>query len=254
MKIALIIIGIVVAVLIVVFVAVVAAAGAKFEPYAEAVLVSCRDGNVDDVYRKASDPFRRDVSLEKFREYVESRRVALGAFRKIVKKTGGGISTSTGSGTIGTVSLRLAYEKAEADGEFKFLKEGDDWRLLSMQVAFDEALLPKADPARLEPLTRELLALYDAAQFTALYQRFSQPLKDAWKADAYEPQMRDLFAKAGKTTSATLRETKAEDGGKTRLLFDLQFENGPGDGAFAWVWDGTRWQIVGWNLHLAGAK
>src|SRR5262245_1323640 len=94
MKVALIVIGAVVALLVAAFFVVVKFASAKFEPYAEKVLVSCRDGKVDDVYRDASDAFRRDVTLEQFRAYMESRRRALGAYKSVVKNTGGGLSTS----------------------------------------------------------------------------------------------------------------------------------------------------------------
>lgn len=207
----------------------------KFRPYAETVLADLKAGKESEVYAAASAPFRRDVSLERFRGYVALRKRALGEFRSVSKATGGGLSTSTDAGTIGSVSLQLDYERGPAAGEFRFLKEGDDWKLLEMKVTFDEKLVPVPERAALEGLCKELLALYDGSSFTALYARFSAPLQAAWKADVYEPQIRELFAKAGKTTRSTLRETKDEADGKVRVFFDVQFEKGPGDARFAWV-------------------
>lgn len=224
----------------------------KFQPYAEKVLADLKAGKEAEVYAAASAPFKRDVPLEKFRDYVAFRKQSLGEFRRVVKGTGGGIATSTDTGTIGTVSLDLEYERGPAAGEFRFLKEGDDWKLLEMKVTFDEKLAPTPDRAALEGLCRELMALYDSSSFTALYTRFSKPLQDAWKADLYEPQIRDLFAKSGKTTGSKLRETKDEPDGKVRVYFDVQFEKGPGSATFGWFPSGPKWELVGFDLHLGG--
>lgn len=229
-------------------------AAAKFEPYAERLLLACRDGKYEEVYRDASDGFRSTVPFDEFRDYMEGRRRALGTFQRIVERTGGGASTSSEHGSRGSVSLRLAYEKGEADGEFTFAQQGDDWRLLGAKITFDERLLPKADRDALEPLARELFDLYGASQFTALYERFSRPLKEVWKAETYEPQIRDLFAKSGPVEGASLQETKDEAGERVRQRFDLTFARGPGDASLEWTWDGMRWQLVAFNLHLEGTK
>lgn len=222
----------------------------KFRPYAEQVLADLQAGKESEVYAAASTPFRRDVPLERFRSYVALRKRALGEFRRVVKGTGGGISTSTEAGTIGSVSLDLEYERGPATGAFRFLKEGDDWKLLEMKVTFDEKLVPVPERAALEGLSKELLALYDASSFTSLYARFSPPLQAVWKADVYEPQIRDLFTKTGKTTRVTMRETKDEADGKVRVFFDVQFEKGPGDARFAWVAADGAWNLVAFDLHL----
>jgi len=222
----------------------------KFKPYAEKVLADLKAGKEADVYAAASAPFHKEVPFETFRDYVAFRKRALGEFRRVVKGTGGGISASTETGTVGSVSLDLEYERGPAAGEFRFLKEGDDWKLLEMKVTFDEKLVPVPERAALEGSCRELLALYDASSFTALYARFSAPLQAAWKADVYEPQIRDLLAKSGKTTSATLRETKDEANGVVRLAFDVTFQNGPGDARFGWVAAAGTWNLTAFDLHL----
>ena len=250
MKKLLIVIGILVVVGIVAIVVTALVAKDKFQPYAEKILTDLKAGKDAEVYAGASAPFRLGVPLQKFRDYVASRKQALGEFKRVVKGTGGGLGASTDTGTVGSVSLELEYERGPAEGEFKFLKEDDAWKLLEMKITFDEKLVRAPDRAALEGLSKELLALYDASSFTALYARFSPALQDAWKADVYEPQIRDVFAKAGKTTSATLRETKDEADGKVRLSFNVRFENGPGDATFAWVAGGGAWHLVAFDVHL----
>jgi hypothetical protein len=241
----LIVLGVLVVVGIVAIVVTALVAKDKFQPYAEKVLTDLNAGKEAEVYAGASAPFKRDVTPEKFRDYVTSRRQALGEFKRVVKGTGGGISASTDSGTIGSVSLDLEFAKGPAEGEFRFLKEGDDWKLLEMKVTWSSP-----DRAVLEGRCQELLALYGASSFTALYAKFSAPLQAAWKAEAYEPQIRDLFAKAGKPTSATRRETKDAGDEKVQVTFDVQFEKGPGEATFGWDGRGAGWELVEFDLHL----
>ena len=226
-------------------------ATSKLGPYAEKFLAQCRDGKYEEAYANASKAFRDGTSLEAFRQYMEGRKRILGAFRRIAKTTGGGIATSTSSGTVGSVSAELEYEKGKAAGEFEFLDEGGSWRLLHVKITFDDALQPPPDRAALEPLSRDLLRLYQESAFVTLYQRFSRPLQDAWKSETYEPQIRDLRLKTGQVEEARLRETK-KDGEKIRVIFDVAFEKGRGEAAFAWVWVDSTWYLAGFDIHMGG--
>lgn len=221
----------------------------KFEPYARTILTDCEAGAYDKVYAATSAPFKKATSLEQFKAFMEARRRALGSWKAIHKTTGGGMATSTETGTTGKVSMELTYERGPADAEFQFVKEGDEWRLLHMTITFDEKLAPPADPAPLEKMSRDLLALYDAQAFTALYTRFSKPLQEAWKADAYEPQMRALHAKAGKVVEAEALPTEAPKDGKHERKFKVRFENGPGDATFGWMWANAEWHLVAVDIH-----
>jgi hypothetical protein len=251
MKKALMIIGVVAVLAIGAFVAFFLIAKAELKPYAEQVVVACDEGRYEDVYKDAAPAFRESTSMQAFREYAEMRRKALGRFRRVGSTTGTAMSSSTSGPSTGEVSMDLEYENGTAKGQFQFLKDGDTWRLTHLKIAFDEKLMPGPDRAALEPLSRELLALYDRSEFVALYARFSEPLQEAWKAEEYEPQIRDLRAKTGRLVSATVRETKDEGGGKMRLSFDATFEAaGAGDATFGWVWANGQWNLLAFNLHV----
>jgi hypothetical protein len=217
-------------------------------PLAERILVDCRDGKVDEVYAAASKAFRESTSLADFRRFVDIRAKALGPFKAVEATTGGGMGTGT-SGTSGSVQMRLAYERGTAEAEFQFVKEDDVWRLVHVKIPFDERLAPAPDPADLEPRSRALLDLYGQSSFVALYARFSAPLQEAWKADVYEPQMRDLRAKTGAVLEATLRDAKDAGDGKTALTFDLRYENGPGRAVFTWFPALGEWHLVAFDLR-----
>ena len=244
---------VVVGVLALVAVAAVVAAAlfskAKLEPLAEKILTDVQAGKVDAVYADASAAFRKDVTLEGFRRYLDVRARALGAFQKVAKFTGGGVSTSTDTGTTGNVSMDLTYAKGPATGEFHFVKEDDVWRLLHLKIAFDEKLLPAPDRAELEGRSRALLDLYSEAKFVALYDRFSKPLQEAWKPEQYEPQVRTLHTKAGRVVEAKLRDVKDGEQGKVVATFDVTFEKGPGDATLGWLARDGEWYLVAFDLH-----
>lgn len=221
----------------------------KFEPYAKTILTDCEAGAYDKVYAATADGFKKATTLEQFRGFMEVRRRALGAWKAIGKVTGGGMASSTSAGTTGNISMELTYERGPADAEFQFIKEGGDWKLLNMSIKFDEKLAPPADPSVLEKMSRDLLALYDAQSFTALYARFSKPLQEAWKADVYEPQMRDVHAKAGKVVEAKRLPAEEPKDGKYEVKFDVTFANGPGDATFGWQWANAEWNLVAVNFH-----
>lgn len=227
----------------------VVAAKEELEAQAEKVLVACEAERYEEVYREAAQAFRDSASFEEFRAYVEGRRKALGAFRRVSTSKGFHLKSASGSPTTGRISLDLEYERGPAQAELEFRKEDGAWRLGLLKVAFDEKLLPKEDRAALEPLAREILALYDAGSFVALYARFSKPLQAAWPAERYEPEIRDLHAKTGKVLEATLRETKDEADGKIRLLFDLRLDSGTGEAGVAFQWHAATWHVVGFHLH-----
>ena len=227
-----------------------AKAKANFEALGESVLVACQQGRYDDVYREASPAFRESATPEAFREYVDLRRRALGAFRRVrdwkgltVQKTGGGPS-------IAQIAADVEYERGPAQVELEFREEGDGWRLGLLKIAFDEGLL-EADPAALEPLARSLLDLYDASEFVALYARFSKPLQEAWPASKYETEIRTLRESTGKVQEATLGETKDEGGGKQRLHFTLTFENASGKAEIGFLDRQGEWLVIAFHLHRA---
>lgn len=221
----------------------------KFEPYAKTFLTDCEAGAYDKVYAATSEGFKKATSLEQFRSFMEVRRRALGSWKAIKKVTGGGMGSSSDVGATGTVSLELTYERGPADAEFQFVKEGGDWKVQNVTIKFDEKLAPAADPAPLEKMSRDLLTLYDAESFTALYARFSKPLQEAWKADEYEPQMRGVHAKAGKVVEARLLPMEGPKDGKYEVKFDVTFANGPGEATFGWQWANAEWNLVAVNLH-----
>lgn len=221
----------------------------KFEPYAKTILTDCEAGAYDKVFAATSEGFKKATSLEQFRGYMDLRRRALGPWKAIAKTTGGGMSSSTDAGTTGNVSMELTYERGPADAEFQFVKEGGDWKLLNLTIKFDAKLAPPADPTVLEKLSRDLLALYDAESFTALYARFSKPLQEAWKADAYDPQMKALHAKAGKVVEAEALPAEEPKEGRYERKFKVTFERGPGEASFGWMWGNAEWQLVGIDLH-----
>ena len=240
MKKILLVVALVVAGTIVAAVMAALAAKDKFQPFAEKVLVDCQAGRETEVYQAASASFRGEVPLDEFRAYLDVRRRVLGGFRRVTKATGGGISASTKTGTIGSVQLALEYEKGPAAGEFQFQKEGEDWKLRHLKITYDPKLIPPPDRTTLEPLSRELIALYDAESFVALYARFSKPLQAVWKPDAYEPQIRAVFARAGRTRSVTLRGITGASAEKVEVEFDVTYVNGQGDAKFEWVVGGCR--------------
>lgn len=252
MKKVLMVLGIVFVVAVVAVVATCFAAKAKLEPIAEAILRDLQAGQHEKVYAEAAPAFRASVTPEAFRAYVESRRKALGAYRGIRKATGGGFSTSSDGPTEGSISLEVDYEKGPATGELRFFKDGDAWRLANLKLSFAESLLPVPAREDLEPLARELLGLYDASSFVALYSRFSEPLKEAWKAEAYEKDVRGLRSKTGRVLASTLRETKDEAGGQVRLVFDVTYEAGAGEGDLLFAPGGGEWHLLGFRLRVGG--
>ena len=68
---------------------------------------------VDDVYAKASEPFRKSVSLDDFRQFVAIRVAVLGPFQAVTSTTGGGMSTTT-AGTTGEVAAVVGSARASA--------------------------------------------------------------------------------------------------------------------------------------------
>lgn len=224
-------------------------AGKKFEPYVESILKDCEAGAYDKVYAESSKAFQKSTSLEQFRGVMTGLRTSLGAWKSITKRTGGGMSASTETGKTGSVNLVLAYESGPADGEFKFVEEDGSWKLLGLHIKGEPKAAPPADPTVLEKMSRDLLALYDAASFTALYARFSKPLQEAWKADAYDPQMRALHAKAGKVVEAEALPAEEPKEGRYERKFKVTFERGPGEASFGWIWANAEWHLVGIDLH-----
>jgi hypothetical protein len=224
-------------------------AKSELEPLAMGVLIAVQEGRYEEVHRNAAPVFRESTSLEEFRAYAAVRRKALGAFRRIVKTGRVGLTANQGSPTLGQIAMDVEYERGPAQAEFEFRKEGEAWRLGMLKIAFDEKLLPGPEQAALEPLARELLGLYDASGFVALYDRFSKGLQEAWPAAKYEPEVRDLRAQTGKIVEATLRETKEEGAGKVRLLFDVRFESGTGEADLSFVWQAAEWHVIGFHLH-----
>lgn len=220
----------------------------ELSPLAEQILVDCREGKSDAVYDRASDAFRKAVSREDFRRFLDVRTKVLGAFKAVEKTTGGGMSTSD-AGTLGDVNLTLAYERGTSDAKFQFVKVGDDWRLVHMTIPFDEKLAPAPDRAELEGRSRALLDLYSQSSFAALYARFHQALKDAWKVETYEPQIQDLRRKTGAVREASLRDVKDGPEGRVIVTFDVQFERAPGDGVFTWIAGLGEWHLVAFDLH-----
>lgn len=220
----------------------------ELTPLVEQLLADCRDGKGDTVYDQASEEFRKAVSKDDFRRFLAVRTKVLGAYKAVEKTTGGGMSTSD-AGTVGEVSVTLAYERGTSDAKFQFVKAGDAWRLLHMTVPFDEKLAPAPDRAELEGRCRGLLDLYSQSSFAALYARFHQALKDAWKVETYEPQIQDLRRKTGAVREASLRDVKDGPEGRVLVTFDVQFENAPGDGVFTWVAALGEWHLVGFDLH-----
>jgi hypothetical protein len=120
-------------------------AKAELEPLAVQVLVLCQDGRYEEVYRDAATAFRESTSLEAFRDYVELRRKALGAYRRTVKTKGFGVASSSGGPTTGRISFDVQYERGPAQAEFEFRKEGGAWRLGLLKIAFDEKLLAEPE-------------------------------------------------------------------------------------------------------------
>lgn len=220
----------------------------ELTPLVEKILVDCRDGKGDTVYDEASEAFRKAVSKDDFRRFLAVRSKVLGAYKAVEKTTGGGMSTSD-AGTVGEVSVTLAYKRGTSDAKFQFVKVGDAWRLLHMTIPFDEKLAPAPDRAELEGRSRPLLDLYSQSSFAALYARFNQALQEAWKVEKYEADIRDLRAKTGAVREASLRDVKDGPDGKVLVTFDLQFENGPGYGVFSWVAGLGEWHLLGFNLQ-----
>src|SRR5687767_4902477 len=120
-------------------------AKAELEPLAVRVLVACQEGRYEEVYRDAATPFRESTSLEAFRDYVDLRRKALGAYRRTVKTTGIRVTSTGGGPTTGKISFDVEYERGPAQAEFEFRKEAGAWRLMLLKIAFDEKLIPAPD-------------------------------------------------------------------------------------------------------------
>lgn len=227
-------------------------AGKKFEPYAESILKDCEAGGYEKVYLESSKAFQKSTTLEEFRGVMTGLKRSLGAWKSIQKRTGGGMSTSTETGSTGSVNLVLAYENGPADGEFQFVEEDGKWKLLGLHIQGNSKTPPPADPSVREKMSRDLLALYDAQSYTALYARFSKPLQDILKADAYDAQMRTLFAKAGKVVEAERLEAKEPKDGRYDVAFRLKFEHGSGEASFGWLWADAEWHLLAIDIHMDG--
>lgn len=220
----------------------------ELTPLVEQILVDCREGKGDAIYDQASEAFRKAVTKEDFRRFLAVRTKVLGAYKAVEKTTGGGMSTSD-AGTVGEVSVTLAYERGTSDAKFQFVKVGDAWRLLHMTIPFDEKLAPAPDRAELEGRSRPLLDLYSQSSFAALYARFNPALQEAWKVEKYEADIRDLRAKTGAVREASLRDVKDGPDGKVLVTFDIEYEHGPGYGVFTWVAGLGEWHLLGFNLQ-----
>jgi hypothetical protein len=109
----------------------------KFGPMAEKILADAEAGNFEAVHAASSSGLRKEASVEKLRQIFGTLREALGPYKRVVKKTGGGLHASTEEGTRGSVNLELEYEKGTAKSTFTFVKEGDDWKLVAFEIKPD---------------------------------------------------------------------------------------------------------------------
>ncbi|MHC5011968.1 MAG: hypothetical protein ACYTG6_13660 [Planctomycetota bacterium] len=234
------------------FCALIVSTGKELRPLAEKILVDCREGRVEDVYGNASEAFRQEETLERFAAYIASRRRTLGPFQRIVKTVGAGKSTSTGQGTRGNVNLELAYERANTRGEFTFVKEDGEWKLLGLKIFLPEDLTSEGDRGLLEPLSRELLDLFEQEKYVALYERFPPELKAEWPAEKFEADMRGFRARAGGVRDATLESIRDFEGIYVAVTFRVNFERAPGQYWLKFLWQGEEWTVFGFSLDLDG--
>ncbi len=234
----------------IVIAAVVLFASAEFKPLAEKVLADCRDGKVEDVYAKASKAFKAESTLAQTKDVLAMWEKSLGAYKQVTKMTGAGTSASTSSATVGTVSLEIEYEKGTTTGEFRFVKEDGEWRLLSINVKIPEALQPKPDRAALEPLARDLVRLYDEKGFVALYDRFAPELREAWPAEKFQAEVPALREKTGKVVDVAAKPPVDAEDGKVRVDLDVTFENGKGTGSVKAIWRNLRWDVIAFSLEM----
>lgn len=129
------------------------------------------------------------------------------------------------------------------------MEEDGSWKLLGLHIKGEPKAAPPADPSVLEKMSRDLLALYDAQSFTALYARFSKPLQGAWKAEVYEPQMRTLHQKAGASVDVERLPAEEPKDGKHEVKFKVMFEKDPGEATFGWTWANAEWYLVAVDIH-----
>lgn len=249
MKTILMIIGVVAVVVVGALVFFVGKAKKELTPLVAQALADCRDGRADAVYDAASDGFRKAVTREDFRRFLDVRTKVLGAYKAVEETTGAGMRTSD-AGSVGEVSVVLAYERGTSEAKFQFVKDGDRWRLLHMTIPFDEKLAPAPDRAELEGRSRALLDLFSSSSFAALYARFSPALKDAWKVEKFEGDVRDLRAKTGPVQEASLRDVKDGPEGRVLVTLDVRFERGAGDCTATYVAALGEWHLVGFDLHI----
>jgi hypothetical protein len=221
-------------------------AGKALVAEAEPILRDASEGRAGEVWDAASPGFRSAVTREEFVRMAEGLRRVLGTFRRIAATTSTNLTTSTGSGTVGRIAVRLDYEKASTRGEVAFVKIGDAWRLEALQVD-----VPPTDPDRslLEPLARELLDLLGESRFVALYQRFAPGLQQNWPPDRFEADMRRFLEEVGPLREVAFRTLEDEPDGSVTAVLDASFARARAVGRLRAHWRANQWEVFGFSVR-----
>jgi hypothetical protein len=189
---------------------------------------------------KSRDDFLSDMKdcREVLGEFVE-----VGSMKGFHRQVTGGVST-------GEITVSLKYAKGETAGKFKFVKQDGGWKLLAYHVEFPAELVPKADPAAVEPRIDAMLRLYNAADWDSMHAEFSSGLKESWPAEKFKSDLGGAHKSLGKIVTSASGGSEKDAEGNLTLVRDAEFESGKkGAFKFKYHWRLVRWELSGFWIN-----
>jgi hypothetical protein len=95
------------------------------------ILQGVREGRAAEVHEGASPVFKGSVTLDEFRNVLQSHQAELGNFVRVLAILS---SAQNPDRDQARVQALLEYEKGKPTGTFEFMRVGSSWRLLSFKV------------------------------------------------------------------------------------------------------------------------